>query len=119
MEFIKFEFPRQRINGEDYFVGLDDAGVLKQRRKHLGLTQQQVANLAGIQVKQYQRLESGERSIMGASMRIGLSVCAVLKLDPYGFVGNAETLNNAIKVTKINPDRFPDMEIELESKEKR
>ena len=90
MEFIEFEFPRWRINGEDYIVGLDDAGILKHRRKHLGLTQQQVAKLAGIQVKQYQRLESGERSIMGASMRIGLSVCAVLKLDPYGFVGNAE-----------------------------
>ncbi len=108
------EFPRRRINGEDYIVGLDDAGILKHRRKHLGLTQQQVAKLAGIQVKQYQRLESGERSIMGASMRIGLSICAVLKLDPYGFIVNAEKMNKAIKVSTIQPDRLPDLEIELD-----
>ena len=114
MEFIDFEFPRRRINGEDYIVGLDDAGILKHRRKHLGLTQQQVAKLVGIQVKQYQRLESGERSIMGASMRIGLSICAVLKLDPYGFIVNAEKMNKAIRVSKIQPDRLPDLEIELD-----
>ena len=113
MEFIDFEFPRRRINGEDYIVGLDDAGILKHRRKHLGLTQQQVAKLVGIQVKQYQRLESGERSIMGASMRIGLSICAVLKLDPYGFIVNAENMNKAVKVTKIIPDRLADMQIDF------
>lgn len=116
MDFIKFEFPLQRINGEDYIVGLDDAGVLKHRRKHLGLTQQQVAKLAGIQVKQYQRLESGERNIMGASMRIGLSICAVLKLDPYSFIGTAESMNKAIKVTKITPDRLPDMQIDFDDR---
>ena len=113
MDFIKFQFPTQMINGEEYFVGVDDAGVLKQRRKHLGLTQQQVAKYAGIQVKQYQRLESGERSILGASMRIGLAICAVLKLDPYDFITNAENMNNVIKVTRIEPDHLPPMEIDL------
>lgn len=63
----------------------DDAGVLKDRRAELGLTQQQVADLAGIKLSQYQRLESGERSIFGASMRIGTSVCKVLYLDPLRF----------------------------------
>ena len=59
---------------------------LKSARKAAGMTQQQVADAAHIQVRQYQRLENGERNISGASMRIGLSVCAVLKLDPYRFM---------------------------------
>ena len=101
MDFIKFEFPIQRIDGEEFFVGLDDAGVLRQRRRQLGLTQKQVAEYAGIQVKQYQRLESGERDILNASLRIALPVCAVLKLDPYEFFGNADMMNKAVKVNHL------------------
>ncbi len=55
-------------------------------RRGRDMTQQQVADAAHIQARQYQRLENGERNISGASMRIGLSVCAVLKLDPYRFM---------------------------------
>lgn len=69
------------------FVALEpDRAVLCQRRKQLGLTQQQVAEAAKIQLRQYQRLESGERSMASASLRIGLSICGVLKLDPRRFV---------------------------------
>ena len=46
---------------------------LKQREA-LGLTQQQVADKAGILIRQYQRLESGERSLD--------STCQALKFDP-------------------------------------
>lgn len=63
-----------------------DRAILLRRRKQLKLTQQQVADSAHIQLRQYQRLESGERSMASASFRIGLSICAVLKLDPYRFV---------------------------------
>ncbi len=59
---------------------------LKYRREQLGLSQQQVANLAGIDLRQYQRFESGERNMSSSSMRIGLSICRVLQLDPYRFV---------------------------------
>ena len=59
--------------------------VLRNRRKQLNMTQQEVANAADIQLRQYQRLENNERSMTGASMRIGLAICAVLKLDPYRF----------------------------------
>ena len=83
MEFIPFEFPKSG----DYTVGLTDAGVLRHRRQQFNLTQQQVADAAGIKITQYQRFESGERALAGASMRIGLSVCRVLKLDPYLFLG--------------------------------
>ena len=73
-------------NGEQWFFLETEKDILKNRREELGMTQQQVADAAHIQVRQYQRLENGERNISGASMRIGLSVCAVLKLDPYRFM---------------------------------
>lgn len=63
-----------------------DKSILQKRRTDMNLTQQQVADAAGIQLRQYQRLESGERTMAGASMRIGLSICDVLKLDPHRFV---------------------------------
>ena len=74
------------INGQEFTLIALEHDMLKHRRIALGLTQQQVADLAHIQWRQYQRLESGERSIYSASMRIGLSVCWVLKLDPFRFI---------------------------------
>ena len=52
------------------------------QREALGLTQQQVADKAGILIRQYQRLESGERSLDSTSFRIGLNVCYALQIDP-------------------------------------
>ena len=63
---------------------------LRAARESRGYTQQQVADKAGIQLRQYQRFESNERGLSGASMRIGLSVCSVLKLDPYEVMPNAD-----------------------------
>lgn len=60
--------------------------ILRNQRETLGLTQQEVANKAGVQLRQYQRLESGERSIYGASFRIAISVCKALQLDPQRFI---------------------------------
>lgn len=71
--------------GPDWVVILPEKGILQERRKELGFTQQQVADMAKIQLRQYQRFEKGEREMHSASMRIGLSICAVLKLDPYRF----------------------------------
>lgn len=59
---------------------------LRYRREEFGMSQQQVADAAGITLRQYQRFESGERRMASASLRIGLSVCSVLKLDPYRFI---------------------------------
>lgn len=73
-------------DGNEWITLEPDRAILLTRRKQLKMTQQQVADAAHIQLRQYQRLESGERSMASASMRIGLSVCSVLKLDPYRFV---------------------------------
>ena len=83
-KFIPFEFPQSR-DGE-FFCFLDDAGVLRSRREQLGLTQQQVADRAGIKFSQYQRLEAGERHLSGCTMRTGLAICAVLMLNPYEMI---------------------------------
>ena len=84
-QFVQFEFPKSR-DGK-FILGLDNAGGLISRRKQLGFTQEQVAEMAGIQLSQYQRFESGERDISNSAMKTGLAVCAVLLLDPYEMSG--------------------------------
>ena len=66
----------------DYVPGIGDmitvlgpGEELAKQREALGLTQQQVADRAGILIRQYQRLESGERSLDSTSFRIGLNDC--------------------------------------------
>lgn len=81
---VPFDFPKS-ADGE-YFAVLGESGILKSRRAQLGLTQQDVADKAHIYLSQYQRLESGDSFLSGSSMRIGLSVCAALLLNPYDFM---------------------------------
>lgn len=79
--FVPYELPTS-LDGR-FVIGQEDYQVLRSRREQLKLTQQQVADRAGIKLQQYQRLETGERHLSGCSMRIGLAICAVLLLDPY------------------------------------
>lgn len=62
------------------------ANYLVERREQLNLTLTEVAQQAGIQLRQYQRFESGERKLASATLRIALAVCDVLRLDPHRFV---------------------------------
>lgn len=59
-----------------------DSMMLRRQREALGLTQQQVADIAQITLRQYQRFESGERDLSSSSFRIGLNVCKALRIDP-------------------------------------
>ena len=81
--FEPYEFPRSE-DGK-YTCLLDDGQILRSRREQLGLSVKQVAEKAGLQFSQYQRLESGSRFFSGCSMRVGLSICAVLLLNPFDF----------------------------------
>ena len=56
----------------------DAAAYLRKRRHELKLTQQAVADKAEIKLQQYQKFESGERSILTASFFI---TCKVLLLS--------------------------------------
>ena len=84
-KFIPYVSPRC-ADGQ-FFIVQFDHDILRARREQLGLSQQQVADIAHIQLRQYQRLESAKQYLSGCSMRIGLSVCAALYLDPYDFMG--------------------------------
>lgn len=92
-DFIPIQMPKFNVPG--YFTVQTDGGILRERREMLGLTQQQVADKAGIQLRQYQRFETNERGLSGASMRIGLSICSVLKINPYEIMPN--TVRGTIK----------------------
>lgn len=48
------------------------------RRHQMGLTQETVAELAGISTRWYQQLESGRRTPSG---RLLLRLCAILRID--------------------------------------
>ena len=70
--------------------------IIRQARIRLGLSQQQVATLISIQIRQYQRLEYGETDVQKLGMRAGLSLCIVLELDPYDLIfgANPKALQN-------------------------
>lgn len=71
------EEEKEAIEGYDKYDEL-----LRSRRLELGLTMQQVAKLAGITLPQYQKFEYKKRSLANCSMRVGLAICAALKIDP-------------------------------------
>ncbi len=73
--------------------------ILRTRREKLGLSQQQVAKASKLQLRQYQRIESGERNLETATLRTALAICAVLKLDPYTFFPEGEVMNKFIEIS--------------------
>ena len=60
--------------------------ILRDRRRELGLTQEEVSTMLGMSIHQYQRYEYGECPVSNSRMKIGLRICAVLELDPYEVV---------------------------------
>lgn len=54
---------------------------VKQARLNKNLTQSQVAEHCHITLRQYQRLESGERSLTSTSVHVGVAICDLLNLD--------------------------------------
>ena len=60
--------------------------MLVNARHRLRLSQQRVAALIGIPVRQYQRYEYGETEVQRINLRAGLILCAVLEIDPMELV---------------------------------
>lgn len=81
-----YEPEKEIINSEEYIIVETERSILYRRRNQMKLTQQQVADKANITIRQYQRLESGERNMHSASLQVALSICDVLKLDPHRFI---------------------------------
>ena len=82
--YIPFENPRSK-DGQ-YTAVLSVDRILFNRRNKLGLKQQEVADMAGIPMRQYQRFESGESSLSKTNAEIAFAVCTVLLLDPYELI---------------------------------
>ena len=78
-----------KLEGDGFEAVRSERSILKERREQLGLTQQQVADAASIFIRQYQRLESGERNISGTSFRIGVAIADVLEMDVHELVSTA------------------------------
>jgi len=62
-----------------------ERGMLIRQREKLGFTQGEVAERAGITLKQYQRFENLEFGFSSSSVRIVNAVLTVLELDPSAF----------------------------------
>lgn len=59
--------------------------ILKNRRKQLGLTQQEIARRAEIFCQQYQRFESGERSLLKAYFITACKIIDALEMNISDF----------------------------------
>jgi transcriptional regulator with XRE-family HTH domain len=60
--------------------------LLKAQRERLRMTQQRVTDIASINIRLYQRLESGERQLSRTSFRIGVALADILELDVHMLV---------------------------------
>lgn len=70
-------------------VAPDCSGVLKKRRKELGLMQKEVAERAGINLRLYQKYEK-EQNLLMASFMIACRVLSALDFDISEFYEQAE-----------------------------
>ena len=59
--------------------------ILKKKRIVQNLTQQQVADKAGIKLQQYQKFESNDRNIMTASFQLACRVIEALGMNVSDF----------------------------------
>jgi len=63
----------------------ENARFIREARERLGLTQQEVANRAGISLDYYRSFENGNRQLANTKIAIALPICMTLQLDPAVF----------------------------------
>ena len=76
------------------------AAVLSERRQMLRMTQQEVADRANITLRQYQRLESGERNILTSSFGLACRVVEALDMDVSKFYHGDYYLEEEVKTMR-------------------
>ena len=77
-------------------VNLTAASTLHQKRLVLELTQQQVADRAGVDIQQYRKFESGARDICRASFDVACRVIRALEMDVGKFFDGEYSLGEEI-----------------------
>ncbi len=60
--------------------------ILTERRLQKGISQMSMACIAEMDIRAYQRIESGEVHFSNIRMKFGLAICAVLGIDPFMIV---------------------------------
>ena len=78
---------------KEYISVYDMHTVLHSQRLLQGMIQQQVADKACISLRQYQKFESGERSIMTCSFVIACRVIEALGMDISDFYHGGYSIN--------------------------
>lgn len=76
------------------------AAVLSEKRQILRLTQQEVADRAKITLRQYQRLESGERNILTSTFGLACRVIEALDMDVSKFYHGDYYLEEEVKTMR-------------------
>ncbi len=75
----------QMVENRLMIAHVHDGAILREKRVILGLTQQAVADCAGIPLQSYQKFESGKRQIRRASYEIACRVLDALEIDVIAF----------------------------------
>jgi len=73
----------------------EEKDVLIEARKMLGLTQQQVADKAGVAMRHYQMFEGGRRRLSTSSFMLASKVLKALELDVSAFADGDYLLQTA------------------------
>ena len=92
-----------------YSNGFSIQDRIKTRRKELGLSQQQISDIIGIDIRFYQRLEVGDRTFQRTSARIIVALADILELDVHEFV-NTPAVDEYLK----NKKAFEQLQAEQE-----
>ncbi len=68
-----------------------EAIILREQRRFLEMTQQEVADELGVSLQQYQRYEYGDRDLRKMPLELGLKICYLLEIDPYELIFGNES----------------------------
>lgn len=81
-------------------VDKDMHSILREKRVVLGMTQQQLANKANVVLQQYQKFESGERSIMTCSFQLACRIIEALEMDITAFYHGDYTIGEKVYMSE-------------------
>lgn len=93
------ELPVERLEGYQ-ICHFEYKSILREHRVMLGLTQQEVADRAGVPLQSYQNFELGKRNIMSASFRIAGKVIEALEMDITAFYHGRYTFGEEVIPSK-------------------
>ncbi|HBS60898.1 MAG TPA: hypothetical protein DEA44_16750 [Firmicutes bacterium] len=65
--------------------------ILHAFRKKAGLTQQQLADAAGLSLRYIQNLESGERDLLKLNLQAGLALADALGVAPHALLSENDS----------------------------